>query len=258
MPRDPEADGALIVLTVRAALAPVLERVAELAQQTRDMRARIDELTSLRDRVVTVETKSAMPAPSPIHDSGAIDLSPVLERVSAMEALVKVQGDLRDRVLVMETKAAEPHQPDTVVDLAPVEQRLSRLELQYEMKASELSPISSAVSDLTKDIGALRERLAVVEVRPSVPGPQGEPGPPGRDGIDGKDGLAGLSFEGVYQDGQSYEKGQIATWGGSCWHCNTTTTTKPGESKDWTLMVKRGRDGRDGKDAPELAVVKVN
>src|SRR5678816_1241242 len=106
MPRDPEADGALIVLTVKAALAPVLERVAELAQQTRDMRARIDELTSLRDRVVTVETKSAMPSPSPIHDSGAMDLSPLLARMVAVETLIKTQGDLRDRVLVMETKAA--------------------------------------------------------------------------------------------------------------------------------------------------------
>jgi len=243
---------------VRLALAPVQERLAVAEARLAAFTAAEKSLGELRDRVVVVETKSAMPPPSPIHDSGAVDLSPVLERVSAMEALVKAQGDLRDRVLVMETKSAEPHQPDKAVDLAPVEQRLSRLELQYEMKASELSPISSAVSDLTKDIGALRERLAVVEVRPSVPGPQGEPGPPGRDGIDGKDGLAGLSFEGVYQDGQSYEKGQIATWGGSCWHCNTTTTTKPGESKDWTLMVKRGRDGRDGKDAPELAVVKVN
>ena len=42
---------------------------------------------------------------------------------------------------------------------------------------------------------------------------------------------------------------QLVTWAGSAWHCNETTTTKPGDgAKAWTLMVKRGRDGKDGKD----------
>ena len=53
----------------------------------------------------------------------------------------------------------------------------------------------------------------------------------------------------------------MATWGGSTFHCNETTTSKPGESKAWTLMVKRGRDGKDGRDlspaATALPVVTV-
>ena len=94
------------------------------------------------------------------------------------------------------------------------------------------------------DVGALRERLAVLETRPLLPGPPGDPGPAGKDGLDGK---AGLTYQGVYQDGKAYDVGDVTTWAGSTWHCNEPTETKPGDgSKAWTLMVKRGRDGKDG------------
>src|SRR5262245_3483332 len=103
--------------------------------------------------------------------------------------------------------------------------------------------------------------------RDGLPGPAGKDGAPGLDGLDGKDGapgppgrdgLAGLSYEGVYVDGKTYERGQLVTWGGSSWHCNETTTSKPGDGqKAWTLMVKRGRDGHDGKDAPTRPVVTI-
>lgn len=99
---------------------------------------------------------------------------------------------------------------------------------------------------LLKATALLQERIARVEARPQVPGPAGEPGPqgpPGRDGIDGK---PGLEFVGVYADGKSYEHGQLVTHGGSSWHCNEATTSRPGDgNKAWTLMVKRGRDARD-------------
>ena len=63
--------------------------------------------------------------------------------------------------------------------------------------------------------------------------------------------------KGVYVDGQIYVRGDMATFGGSQWHCDAETTAKPGESKDWTLVVKRGRDGAPGRDAPgALPVVK--
>lgn len=129
--------------------------------------------------------------------------------------------------------------------------------------------------------------------RDGLPGVPGLPGDKGVDGLNGKDGIDGLGFDdfeelydgertfthrykqgdrvkefvwktsmeiyrGVYVDGKTYERGDGATWGGSEWHCNETTTTKPGEgSKAWTLKVKRGRDGKDGLDAPSLPVVSV-
>ncbi|MEM5403779.1 hypothetical protein [Paraburkholderia unamae] len=54
-------------------------------------------------------------------------------------------------------------------------------------------------------------------------------------------------YRGVYEQGRTYEPGDIVTWAGSMWHCNATTTDKPDAgSGAWTLAVKRGRDGRDG------------
>lgn len=55
-------------------------------------------------------------------------------------------------------------------------------------------------------------------------------------------------YRGVYRDGEAYERGDMATFGGSIWHCNAETSEKPGEgSTAWTLAAKRGRDGRSVK-----------
>ncbi|MGF6839896.1 hypothetical protein QF001_003763 [Paraburkholderia youngii] len=43
-----------------------------------------------------------------------------------------------------------------------------------------------------------------------------------------------------------YEPGDVVTWAGSAWHCNTITREQPGINGDWRLIVKRGRDGKDG------------
>jgi hypothetical protein len=126
--------------------------------------------------------------------------------------------------------------------LAPVQATLAAVQTQ-------VATLERRVQDdaASKELGALRERVAVVESRPPVPGPPGAPGPAGQDGQNGAPGTPGLSFEGVYQDGKSYDLGHLVTYGGSSWHCNEPTTTKPGDgSKAWTLMVKRGRDGKDG------------
>lgn len=186
-------------------------------------------------------------------------------RIAVLEAQQKTIGDVRDRVLVMETKAAH-ERPDVdqigrslLERVAATESSLSIIQSSQAAMAV-LQARFDALEPIAKDISTLRERLAVVEVRPPAPGPPGEPGQPGKDGLNGKDGTAGISFEGVYQEGQSYEKGNLVTWGGSSWHCNEpTTTSKPGDgSKDWTLMVKRGRDGRDGLNGKDVApVVKV-
>jgi len=122
--------------------------------------------------------------------------------------------------------------------LAPVVASLTALREQ-------VATLERRVQDdtLTKALGDVRERIAVVEARPAPPaGPPGEPGPPG---ADGKDGAPGLEYVGVFQDGKTYEKGQVVTWAGSAWHCHAATTGKPGDgSKDWQLMVKHGRDAK--------------
>lgn len=54
-------------------------------------------------------------------------------------------------------------------------------------------------------------------------------------------------YRDVFKAGNEYQPGDTVTWGGSLWHCNESTTDKPGEtgSKGWTLAVKKGRDLRD-------------
>lgn len=197
-----------VALTMKTALGPILERLAAAE-------ARLSVLGDLRDRVVTVEAKAALPV-LPLPPEAGFD-------------------DLRDRLVTLETKAAGP----SLSDMGLVELR------------TQLATVQAKVFEVS-------ERVAVVETRPQLAGPQGEPGLPGKDGEPGENGTAGLSFEGVYQEGKSYEHGHLVTWAGSSWHCNEPTTTKPGDgSKAWTLMVKRGRDGKDGRDAMTLPVVAV-
>lgn len=51
---------------------------------------------------------------------------------------------------------------------------------------------------------------------------------------------------GVYKAGTEYERGDFVTFAGSVWHCDESTSEKPGTgSNNWTLSVKRGADGRD-------------
>ena len=71
--------------------------------------------------------------------------------------------------------------------------------------------------------------------------------------------IPALIYRGVFTDGKTYELGDVTTWGGSTWHCQKATISKPGDgATDWQLVTKRGRDGRDGQDAPgALPVVKV-
>lgn len=238
-----EALAGEVVLVIKSALGPVLERLA--AAETR-----LATLGDLRDRVITVETKAAIPAPP-------VDL-----------------GDVRDRLLAVETRASTPGMVE--ISLADLRDRFAALEAR----------VNSDVA--TKEIGALRERMAVVETRAPVPGPAGKDGDPGTNGADGLgfddlavdfDGdrtlaltfargdqkksfpiaLPFLRYCGVYQDGKAYDVGDVTTWAGSTWSCKSATTTKPGEgSPAWVLIVKRGRDGKDGVDAPgALPVVSV-
>ncbi len=124
---------------------------------------------------------------------------------------------------------------------------------------------------LSAALGLALRALEEVRALRREPGPKGDPGPPGKDGL-GFDQLA-MAFEGrtlsavlsrgseekrfefkiaiplyrgVFKDGETYEKGDMVTWGGDLWHCNDETTSeKPLEGmKTWQLAVKKGRDLR--------------
>jgi len=130
-------------------------------------------------------------------------------------------------------------------DRAALETRLAVAETQL-----------AAHETFTKELGALRERVAVIEVRPVLPGPPGDPGPPGKDGVDGKPGLA---FKGVYNHERTYDPGEVVRWGGSTYHCVKTVT---GVKPDAIAPHTAGPDGSmefrgvNGKDFWELFVSK--
>ena len=63
-----------------------------------------------------------------------------------------------------------------------------------------------------------------------------------------------ISYQGTYEPGHVYTRGQFVTHFGSVWHCNNVTRRTPGDgSTDWQLAVKRGKDGKDTSDERRTA-----
>lgn len=127
--------------------------------------------------------------------------------------------------------------------------------------------------------GAAGERGAPGERGDAGPaGKDGAPGAAGKDGAPGRDAFAledlevklledgrtvefafgagdtritrSLKFavvldRGVYRKGSRSEKGDGVTYGGQFYIAQRDTDAVPGESPDWRLSVKRGRDGKD-------------
>lgn len=56
----------------------------------------------------------------------------------------------------------------------------------------------------------------------------------------------GVEYRGVYKSGETYRLGDLVTWGGSIWHCNSAEPTEenPRNEDLWTLAVKKGRDAK--------------
>lgn len=119
-------------------------------------------------------------------------------------------------------------------------------------------------------------------------GPRGEKGLDGRDGKDGRDGIGhaelreaveatvrthiadvlklfsfdgrtlsfgeqthripSIVYRGIWSEGESYELGDMVTFGGSLFHCEVERTEqRPESGSDWRLAVKRGRDGKGAR-----------
>jgi hypothetical protein len=74
-------------------------------------------------------------------------------------------------------------------------------------------------------LAALEARVAVLEARP-----------------------LGVRYAGTWDAETDYETDQAVTASGSVWIARTPSRgLRPGEGPEWTLAVKRGRDGRDAR-----------
>lgn len=51
-------------------------------------------------------------------------------------------------------------------------------------------------------------------------------------------------YRDVYQEGETYQRGEMVTWDGSLWMAKVQTEAKPGTPEQWKLVVKKGRDGK--------------
>ncbi|WP_395406296.1 phage portal protein [Pseudoduganella sp. UC29_106] len=58
--------------------------------------------------------------------------------------------------------------------------------------------------------------------------------------------IPGVVDKGIFRDGEAYKRGDGVTFGGSWFLAQKDQPAgKPGESSDWRLAAKRGRDGKD-------------
>lgn len=225
-------------------------------------------------RLAVIEARPAPEKGDPGADGASVtldDVQPVIQAAldgfsSKAMALVEAIPKPKDGRDGIDGKDGAPGKDGvdgksiTVDDVAPMlERKMAEWALDFERRAQET--LQRAI-----------DRMPVPQ--------DGAPGKDGRDGIDGKDGLgvedfhwdldvdAGemvLVFErgdvrkefrkpvpvmvdrGVFKAGEQYRQGNSVTWGGSSWIAQKHDPAgKPGESADWRLSVKKGRDGKDG------------
>lgn len=287
--------------------APAVDtKVYERLAVAESKAARLDEaekrLGELSDRLLTWETKSATEPETDIRDH-LVALSPVQERVATCEARLdalaesqKALDAVKDRVAAVEAR------PETVARVEPdaeLRERVGSITSVTEALKADVARVEKRVVELdqkhagtvesvSRDLSAVRERVAVAEVRAFTPGPAGAAGRDGHDGVDGVsyDELTAtlehdrtivlraakgdrvkevgsltvpfMIFRGTWVE-KDYEPGDVVNWAGSGWHCQAPTKAKPGESPDWKLFVKRGQDGKDAGETGRLpnAVVRV-
>lgn len=200
---DLSAIADLVVLTVKSALAPVLERLSVAEAHAADGRARLAELAALRDRLVALETKTAAPQLTPadvaliardLTDAAAADLAAV-----------------RERVAVVETRAAVPGPAG-----APGERGSDgRDGLGFDDLAVDF--------DGDRTLTLKFQRGLQVKAFPLV--------------------LPFQKHQGFYKTGVTYRPGDVVTWNNSSWVARIETDTKPGEGHNaWQILAKRGSD----------------
>lgn len=141
------------------------------------------------------------------------------------------------------------------------------IDLALRMALAPVVARLRAVETATDHLTPVPARVAALEALAPVPGP---PGPAGAHGLGFDDAgveydgertititwargdaraerpikIPAMLYRGVYVPGKLYERGDVVTLGGSLWHANADTTTRPGDGAPaWTLAVKRGRDG---------------
>lgn len=182
MARDLEGLADVVVLCVKTAMAPVLERLALADQEIAHLKSSLAGITDLRDRVLVVETKAATPVVLPGSEE-VVPLRVLAERTGEIESRLQAQlkaisETLTARVAAVETKAATP---------PPAQDAITPTDVELLLRKG-LEPVAASIADA-------RERLIAVEARAPIPGPAGKDGIDGRNGTDGPIGITPTDAE---------------------------------------------------------------
>jgi len=168
-----------------------------------------------------------------------------------------------------------------IVDgLAPVILELvAKAQADVQMQQIAMAGQIAQALDATKDVGTLRERVAVLETRAPVPGPAGVAGKDGLDGLDYDDlaleqiddatvtikAMRGdhtakvigsvtfpiLRFKQDYAAGREYLPGHVVRYKSALWHCGVPTMLAP----DAVMYDATGKPaGPQGKDCWTLVL----
>ena len=106
--------------------------------------------------------------------------------------------------------------------------RLFGLERQETVEQKSTDRLAHILEQLALRVGRLEDEL--IEARAVIAKLEARPT---------------LSYKGTWQTTQEYRPGDFATFGGSLWHANEETVSRPGSGDgNWTLVAKRGRDAR--------------
>ena len=62
--------------------------------------------------------------------------------------------------------------------------------------------------------------------------------------VDAEKAAQEFRYRGVWQPGEIYKRNNFCTFDGSVWVCLRDTEGKPGQSLEWQLAVRKGKDGK--------------
>lgn len=243
------------------ALAPVVRGFVDKALSV--LNDRIDAIERMVQQPTDVKAIIAEAlAELPVPKDGK-DADPAFVERAVHEAVSKIEPPKDGR----DGKNGEPGVSVTIQDLEPV-------------IAAEVAKAVAAIPKAADGEPGRDGR----DGQPGLPGRDGQDGNDGAHGESGKDGADGLGFDdlsvdydgertvslvftrgevvkrfdlslpvvidrGVYRHDEKHARGDAVSYGGSLWIAQKDTPAgKPGESSDWRLAVKKGRDGKDGQD----------
>lgn len=214
---DTDAMAQSVVLAIKTALVPVQARAKALHDQVIGLEARWSDLNALRERLAVVETK-AVPVVEKGEKGDVGDPGPV--GVAGPQGDIGPIGPVGEQGLAGRDGLAGVQGPQGLNGRDGTLEHMKVVQLDdrtWQLCFKNGDPIEGGMLHFDSEL-----------------------------------------YRGVWVANKTYERGDGVTWDGGEWHCNKQTVTKPGDSsKDWTLKVKRGRDGKDGRDAVGLPVVKT-